>query len=91
MFGVAMLALAVAYGLAAAQPQRSRSMLVTLFVFPLGLAVVAFANVARGDVAYNVRSVAFAVYNLAYCLLYFRVYPRVVLSDARPAPDGPKT
>jgi putative effector of murein hydrolase LrgA (UPF0299 family) len=90
LFGAAMLGIAVAYALAAAQPHRSRGFLVPLFLVPLVMGIAMIVNVAQGDVAHSVRSVIFAVYSIAYCLLYFRVYPRVVdVSDAVRPPDQP--
>jgi ABC-type transport system involved in cytochrome c biogenesis permease component len=83
LFGVMMLAFAVGYALAAAQPHRSRGFLVPLFLVPLLLAVALIVNVAQHEVAHSVRAVIFAIYNLAYCLFFFRVYPRV--------PDAPRT
>jgi len=92
VFGAVMLGLAVAYALAAAQPHRNRGLLVPLFLVPFALGVAMIANVARGDVQHNVRAVIFAIYNAAYCLLYFRVYPRIEASDgATKPPEAPRT
>jgi len=85
LLGAVMLAVAVAYALAAAQPHRNRAFLVPLFLVPLAIAIAMIANIAQDAVAFKVRAGAFAAYNLAYCLLYFRVYPRL----DTPAP--PKT
>jgi putative effector of murein hydrolase LrgA (UPF0299 family) len=90
LFGAAMLAIAVAYALAAAQPHRNRAFLVPLFLVPLVVAIAMIVNVAQHEVAHSVRAVAFAAYNLAYCLLYFRVYPRVSDAPAR-SPEAPRT
>lgn len=87
LFGGVMLAIGVAYALAAAQPHRNRAFLVPLFVVPVALGVVMIANVARGDAAHSVRAVVFAIYNFAYCLLYFRVYPRVEAPDTSRPPS----
>jgi len=84
LLGAVMLAFAVGYALAAAQPHRSRGILVPLFLLPLVLAVGMIVNVAQHEVEHTVRAVIFAIYNLVYCLLYFRFYPRV--SDAPTAP-----
>jgi hypothetical protein len=82
-----MLVVAVAYALAAAQPHRNRAFLVPLFLIPLATAIAMIANIAQHNVDHSFRAGVFTAYNLAYCLLYFRVYPRVV--DAKP--DAPRT
>jgi hypothetical protein len=87
LFGAVMVAVGIAYALAAAQPHRSRSLLVPLFVVPAVTGVAAIAAAARGEIAGG-RGAVFAIYNIAYCLLYFRVYPRLAGSEA-PAPPKP--
>jgi hypothetical protein len=76
MYGGALIALAVCYALAAAQPQRSRALLVPLFVFPIATALTVIAGLARGEIRAG-QGIAFVLYNLAYGFLYFRLYPRV--------------
>jgi hypothetical protein len=76
MYGGVMLAVGVGYALAAAQPQRNRGLLVPLFLVPLLGAIVAVSGVARDEIQTG-KGVGFAIFNLAYCLLYFRLYPRV--------------
>ena len=87
LFGAVMLAVAVAYALAAAQPHRNRAFLVPLFLVPLVIAVAMIASIAQKDAAHNVRAGVFAAYNLAYCLLYFRVYPRLDTPDTSKPPS----
>jgi hypothetical protein len=84
LFGGVMLAVGIGYALAAAQPQRSRSLLVPLFVVPLVSAITTIAGVAREEVQVG-KGIGFAIYNLAFCLFYFRMYPRVA-----PEPPAPK-
>ena len=48
LYGGVMLAIGIGYALAAAQPQRSRSLLVLLFVVPLVTALATIAALARG-------------------------------------------
>jgi hypothetical protein len=92
IFGAAMLALAIAYALAAAQPHRNRGLLVPLFILPLAIGVVMIASIAQGDVEHTFRAVVFTVLNFAFGLLYFRTYPRVDIPEAPPAaPEPPST
>lgn len=86
LYGGVMLAIGLAYALAAAQPHRSRSMLVLLLVVPLITAMVTIAGVSRDEISGG-RGIGFAVFELAYCLMYFRLYPRVADSIA----DEPST
>ena len=87
LYGAAMLAVGIGYALAAAQPHRSRSLLVPLFVAPVVTAIGVIAGIAQDQVAGG-RGAAFVAYNLAYALLYFRLYPKV--SPEREAPhSGP--
>jgi hypothetical protein len=90
LFGAVMVAAGIGYALAAAQPQRNRSLLVTLFLVPFALGVMAVASVARDEMRTG-QGVGFALYNFSYCLMYFRLYPRVPEASAEPrdsAPDG---
>lgn len=77
LFGGSLLCVGIGYALAAAQPQRSRSLLVTLFLVPLVNAFTTIAGVSRNEIQGG-KGIAFAVFNLGYCLFYFRLYPRVV-------------
>ena len=76
LLGGVMLAVGVGYALAAAQPQRSRGLLVPLFIVPLTGAFTTIAGVSRNEVQGG-KGIAFAVFELGYCLLFFRMYPRV--------------
>jgi hypothetical protein len=75
MYGAAMLALGVGYAIATTQPHAHRGLLVVLFVAPAITGIVQIANLARGDIPAG-RGLAFAIFDFAYCLLYFRTYPR---------------
>jgi len=88
LYGGAMLAIGIGYALAAAQPHRSRSLLVPLFVVPVITAVSVIAAIAREEIATG-RGIVFVVYNLAFCLLYFRLYPRVAEPETTPRQQPP--
>jgi hypothetical protein len=77
LFGGVMLAVGIGYALAAAQPQRSRGLLVPLFIVPLVNAFTTIAGVSRNEVQGG-KGIAFAVFELGYSLFFFRMYPRVV-------------
>ena len=87
-FGGVMVSIGIGYALAAAQPQRSRSLLVPLFLVPLVTAGTMIAGVARGDIKAG-RGVGFAIFELAYSLLFFRLYPRLATPEAPSVPDVP--
>ena len=76
MYGANMVALGVGYAIAATQPHAYRGLLVVLFAAPAISAIVLVANVARSDFPAG-RGLAFAIFDFAYCLLYFRTYPRM--------------
>jgi hypothetical protein len=86
LYGGVMLVVGLGYALAAAQPQRSRSLLVVLLFVPLVTAMVTIAGVSRDEIAGG-KGIGFAVFELAYCLMYFRFYPRV--DRPEPPPKGP--
>jgi hypothetical protein len=86
MYGGVMLAVGVGYALAAAQPQRNRGLLVPLFLVPLFAAIVAISGVARDEIQ-TAKGVGFTIFNLAYCLLYFRLYPRVPETETPVVPN----
>lgn len=85
MYGAVMLAIGIGYALAAAQPHRNRGLLVPLFIVPFITGLVVIAGTARDEI-HGTKGVLFAVYNFAYCLLYFRLYPRVPETDETPRP-----
>lgn len=89
MFGAAMLALGVGYAIAALQPHAHRGLLVVLFAAPAITGIVQIANVARGEIPFG-RGLAFAIYDFAYCLLYFRTYPRVSPLHSEQGPAAPR-
>jgi hypothetical protein len=76
MYGGLMVMVAVGYAIAVAQPERRRSLLAVLFMAPLASAVMLVAGVARGEIRTG-QGVAWVVFYLAYCLVFFRLYPRV--------------
>lgn len=84
LYGGVMLAVGVAYALAAAQPHGSRSLLVLLLLVPLVTALVTVAGVARDEIAAG-KGIGFAAVQIAYCLLYFRAYPKLAEPEAEPA------
>jgi len=81
MYGAVMVAIGIGYAIAAAQPHSGRGLLVVLFASPAISAVVVVASVARSEIPAG-RGLAFAIYQFAYCLLYFRTYPRVRTNPA---------
>jgi hypothetical protein len=85
LFGTAMLTIGLGYALAAAQPHRSRSLLVVLFVAPLAIAVALIVGAARHEIS-SARGAGFAAFYVAYSLLFFRAYPR--LEEAPPKEDA---
>ncbi len=88
LYGGVMLVVGLGYALAAAQPQRSRSLLVVLLFVPLMTAMVTIAGVSRDEIK-GARGIGFAVFELAYCLMYFRLYPRVERETPKPkTPPG---
>ena len=90
MYGAAMLALGVGYAIGAAQPHAHRGLLVVLFAAPAITGIVQIANIARGEIPAG-RGLAFAIYDFAYCLLYFRTYPRVEQTPDSPPIQPPLT
>ncbi len=89
LYGATMLAIGIGYALAAAQPHRSRSLLVPLFVVPAVTAIAMIAGISRGEIRGG-QGTVFIVYNLAYALLYFRLYPRVPPEREAAAPRSPQ-
>lgn len=88
LFGGVMIVVGVGYALAAAQPQRNRGLLVPLFGVPFVLGVMVIAGTARDEVN-GVKGALFAAYNFAYCLLYFRLYPRLEAGGVEAAGTSP--
>jgi hypothetical protein len=82
LYGGVMLVVGLGYALAAAQLQRSRSLLVILLFVPLITAMTTIAGVSRDEI--KGRGIGFAVFELAYCLMYFRLYPRVERETPKP-------
>jgi ABC-type transport system involved in cytochrome c biogenesis permease component len=76
LFGGVMLVVGVGYALAAAQPQRNRGLLVPLFLVPFVTGVMTIAGAARQEISGG-KGAVFAAYNFGFCLLYFRLYPRL--------------
>ena len=95
LYGGVMLVVGVGYALAAAQPQRNRGLLVPLFLVPFVTGVMVIAGMARQEVSGG-RGAFFAAYNFAFCLFYFRLYPRLAAGEgdasSRGAPsEGPSS
>jgi len=88
LLGGVMLAVGVGYALAAAQPARSRGLLVPLFIVPFASAFTTIAGVSRNEIQGG-KGIAFAVFNLGYCLFFFRMYPRVTPESPATAPKLP--
>jgi hypothetical protein len=84
-----MAAIGVGYALAGIQPHRNRSLLVPLFIVPVAMFASTIAAMAADEIPGG-RGAVFTAYNIAYALLYFRLYPRVP-GDAvgRPLPTKP--
>lgn len=83
LYGGVMLAVGLGYVLAAAHPMRNRGLLVVLFAQPMIGAVVFIVGTALEDFG-TVNGTVLATLSMAYCLLYFRLYPRPIstlLSD----------
>jgi hypothetical protein len=87
LFGGVMIAIGVGYALAAVQPHRNRSLLVPLFVVPVAMLASTIAGMARDEIPGG-RGAVFMIYNLAFALLYFRLYPKV---GAEPPPPTTST
>lgn len=77
LFGGVMLAVGIGYALAAAQPHRNRGLLVPLFIVPFSLGIMTIAGAAREEIQTG-KAIGFALYNFAYCLFFFRLYPRLL-------------
>lgn len=95
LYGGLMLVIGVGYALAAAQPQRNRALLVPLFLVPFMTGVMTIAGIARDEISAG-RGAIFAAYNFAFCLFYFRLYPRLAAGEADASsrgisPEGPSS
>jgi hypothetical protein len=89
LFGGLMIAVGVGYALAGIQPHRNRSLLVPLFIVPVAMFASTIAAMAADEIPGG-RGAVFTAYNIAYALLYFRLYPRVSGEIAtRPPPSKP--
>lgn len=89
LYGAAMLALGIGYGLAAVHPVRNRGLLVPLFAAPLAGAVALIVAAAKDELS-PVRAGVLAAFEIAYCLLYFRLYPKpVAAAPERSEDEGP--
>ena len=74
-------------------PEYSHGLLVPLFIVPMVNAFTTIAGVSRNEIQGG-KGIAFAVFNLGYCLFFFRMYPRVVAEAPGPKlppdPQPPK-
>lgn len=75
LYGGLSITVGIGYGLAAAHPARQRGLLAMLFAVPIASIVAAFVGVAGTEYS-KVQGALYAIANLAYALLYFRLYPR---------------
>lgn len=75
LLGALSLGVAVGYAVASLHPRRHRGVLVVGFTVPLLLALAAVIAAAKDEIAPG-RGAVFAALNLAYVLLYFRLYPK---------------
>lgn len=82
MFGAMSVAVASGYLLAAIDPSRQRSLLVVLLAAPLAMMLATLIGVIGGDLS-SVRGSALTVFDLAYCLVYVRLYPRAAFRAAQ--------
>ena len=75
LYGGLSLSAGLGYAIAARDPLRQRGLLAVLFAVPILVVLAAIVGVAGQQYSAWQGSV-FAVVNLAYALLYFRLYPR---------------
>lgn len=75
LYGALALAVGVGYVVGAIDPMRNRGLLFVLFAVPLLTGVAGIVAAAKSEVA-PAKGALFAAFNLAYLLLYFRLYPR---------------
>ncbi len=95
LYGAVMLSMGLGYVLAAAHPMRNRGLLVVLFAQPMIGAIVFIVGTALEDFG-TVNGTVLATLSMAYCLLYFRLYPRPISTllsaddeQEEPPPPGP--
>lgn len=95
LYGALGLAVGVGYAVGAVDPMRNRGLLFVLFVVPLLTGVAGIIAAAKSEVS-SAKGAALAAFNLAYLLLYFRLYPKPAIpeeddEEARPgAETGPE-
>lgn len=98
LYGALSLAVAVGYVVGAIDPMRNRGLLFVLFAVPLLTGVAGIVAAAKSEVS-SAKGALFAAFNLAYLLLYFRLYPKPAIpeeeegasaarEEALGAPDG---
>lgn len=75
LYGGLSFTVGIGFGIAAAHPARQRGLLAMLFAVPIASVVAAFVGVAGTEYS-KVQGALYAIANLAYALLYFRLYPR---------------
>jgi hypothetical protein len=85
LFGVGMVALGVGSLLAAARPERNRTMLLTLFVGLAGFVVTMIVSTTKDELSRGVVWI-YAVIGFVLLMLLFRFYPRARTEADPPAP-----
>jgi hypothetical protein len=75
LYGGIVFAVGVGFLLAAIDPIRHRGLLIVLFLVPLSDLLFTVAGVATNEIS-RPKGAVFAALDLAYCLLYFRLFPR---------------
>lgn len=83
VFGALSLVVGVGYVVAAIDPLRNRGLLFVLFLVPLLMGTASIIGAAKSELG-SAKGALFAGLNLAYVLLYFRLYPKpAVPQEAR--------
>lgn len=80
LYGALSLAVAVGYVVGAIDPMRNRGLLFVLFAVPLLTGVAGIVAAAKSEVS-SAKGALFAAFNLAYLLLYFRLYPKPAVPE----------
>lgn len=80
LYGALALAVGVGYVVGAIDPMRNRGLLFVLFAVPLLTGVAGIVAAAKSEVS-SAKGALFAAFNLAYLLLYFRLYPKPAIPE----------
>lgn len=90
LYGALALAVGVGYVVGAIDPMRNRGLLFVLFAVPLLTGVAGIVAAAKSEMSSS-KGALFAAFNLAYLLLYFRLYPKPAVpeeGEERPGTRG---